>query len=441
MAAPDKELLFLCYLISSPELYAITHGIIKPSYFEPEHRKAVAFMHDYFNKYKALPSVDQIYAETDVELSKKKLQRDEFDYAVAEIEAFCRKQALTEAILTSAEVLDRELDDISASEFAEIETRVSDAVNVAVTRDIGASVFEDTEELFADDDSDVPMSTLWPDYDEATGGGFFRKEITVFTANSGVGKSNTMYNVSKNLVSQGYNGVIISLELYRKTISKRLGSMLTQISQRELKQRKSEVINAIQAMKDDHGKLFIHNMKVGTTPNQIRAYLKELELQEDFTPDFIVIDYLDLMAPNERVSADNVFEKDKRVSEQLRQILVDYNSSGITASQQNRSAVALDASEVNQSHIAGGISKINTADVVVSIIMTDVMRAAGEIAFHFLKTRSSSGVGSTIYKGWNRDTLTVYNKNFDKKEHSAELPEPTKKTEKKVSILDAFDVD
>ena len=230
------------------------------------------------------------------------------------------------------------------------------------------------------------------DYDEATGGGFFRKEITVFTANSGVGKSNTMYNVSKNLVSQGYNGVIISLELYRKTISKRLGSMLTQISQRELKQRKSEVINAIQAMKDDHGKLFIHNMKVGTTPNQIRAYLKELELQEDFTPDFIVIDYLDLMAPNERVSADNVFEKDKRVSEQLRQILVDYNSSGITASQQNRSAVALDASEVNQSHIAGGISKINTADVVVSIIMTDVMRAAGEIAFHFLKTRSSSGI-------------------------------------------------
>jgi KaiC/GvpD/RAD55 family RecA-like ATPase len=441
MAASDKERLFLCYLISSPELFAITHGIIKPSYFEPEYRKAVAFMEDYFDKYKTLPSLDQIYAETDLELNKKKIQRDEFDYAVAEIEAFCRKQAITEAILVSAEILDRDVDDITHDEFAKIETNVSNAVNIAVIREIGASIFDDTDELFEDDDADKPMSTLWHDYDEATDGGIFRKELSVFTANSGVGKSNTMYNVAKNLASQGYNGIIISLELYRKTITKRLGSMLTQISQRELRTRKSEVVNAIKALKDDYGKLVIHNMPVGTTPSQLRAYLKEFELQEGFSPDFIVIDYLDLMSPNERVSADNVFEKDKRIAEQLRQILVDYNAAGISASQQNRSAVALDASEVNQSHIAGGISKINTSDVVISIIMTDVMRAAGEIAFHFLKTRNSSGVGSTIYKGWNRDTLTIYNKTIDRKEMSSELPEPSKKADKKISILDAFDVD
>jgi hypothetical protein len=40
-------------------------------------------------------------------------------------------------------------------------------------------------------------------------------------------------------------------------------------------------------------------------------------------------------------------------------------------------------------------------------LMTDQMRAQGQIAFQFLKTRSSEGVGQTIYMRWNRTALRV----------------------------------
>lgn len=431
MAATDKELLLMCYMASSPELFAVVNSIVKPSYFEPEFFNAIRFMQEYYQEYNAVPSIDQIYAESGVELVKKKIPPDQFNYAIDEIESFCRKQAITDAILTSADMLE-------SGDDTKIEQLVRDAVNTSIVRQLGLTVFENPDVIFDEIFDDFPISTKWPDFDETLGGGIRRKELLLLMANSGVGKSNTMYNLAVNFCSQGLNGIILSLELYTTTVMKRLASMITLIPQAELGSRRNEVSAAIKSYRDDYGDLTVTHMPVGTNAAQIRAYIKEYELQKGFLPDFIVLDYLDLMAPMEKVSADNVFEKDKRVSEQLRQILVDYNMIGVTASQQNRSSVSVNVDELNHSHIAGGISKINTTDIAVSIVMNDIMRAAGDIAFHFLKTRSSSGVGTTIYKGWDRHTLTIYNKKHtDTTDSEPDMPPKTPK-KKTASILDAF---
>ena len=133
------------------------------------------------------------------------------------------------------------------------------------------------------------------------------------------------------------------------------------------------------------------------------------------------------MSPNEKVSADNVSEKDKQVAEQVHQILDDYDMIGITASQQNRSAVT--ATDLNHSHIAGGITKINTTDIYASIIFNDLMKAAGEIHIEFLKTRSSDGVGKRIELKWNNTALRVENMNsnaFRLNSPKRQLNQPTK---------------
>lgn len=64
--------------------------------------------------------------------------------------------------------------------------------------------------------------------------------------------------------------------------------------------------------------------------------------------------------------------------------------------------------EHDHSHIAGGISKIQTADNVISILATPAMRDRGQYQFQFLKTRSSSGVGSKVIMGFDQDTLRIY---------------------------------
>ncbi len=111
------------------------------------------------------------------------------------------------------------------------------------------------------------------------------------------------------------------------------------------------------------------------------------------------------MNPNERIDISNAFAKDKLCSEQLRDIGVDYNLAVATASQLNRSAVG--STEHDHSQIAGGISKINEADVYWSIIMTDVMKAQGEMIFQFQKTRNSDGVGKQAFMKWEGKTLRI----------------------------------
>lgn len=289
---------------------------------------------------------------------------------------------------------------------------IKEAVTVSITRNLGIDYFTDPlERIEAMKKTADYIGTGFPEFDELIGGGMMKRQLIMFMANSGGGKSIVMSNFACNLLEKGYNGLYISLELYEDVVSKRFDSMITGVSPKEWDSKTTEIVHYINKKASSHGKLFIKYMPTGTTTNQIRAYIKEFELLNGYIPDFIVVDYIDLMGTNEKVSADNVFEKDKRSSEQLRTLGVEYNMLVITASQQNRSAV--DATTINHSHIAGGISKINTSDLVVSIIFGEPQRAGGEIGFQFVKTRNSDGVNKFVYLGWDRKSLRI--KNLDGK--------------------------
>jgi len=74
---------------------------------------------------------------------------------------------------------------------------------------------------------------------------------------------------------------------------------------------------------------------------------------------------------------------------------------------------SVDSMEHDHSHIAGGISKIQTADNVISILATPAMKERGQYQFQFLKTRSSSGVGSKVIMGFDPDNLRIYDLEAD----------------------------
>ena len=69
--------------------------------------------------------------------------------------------------------------------------------------------------------------------------------------------------------------------------------------------------------------------------------------------------------------------------------------------------------EHDHSHISGGISKIQTADNVISIFASAAMKERGQYQVQFLKTRSSSGVGSKVHLGFDQNTLRIFNTDDD----------------------------
>jgi hypothetical protein len=154
------------------------------------------------------------------------------------------------------------------------------------------------------------------------------------------------------------------------------------------------------------GALQVKYMPSGKTPNDIRAYLKEYEIKMNRKVDVLLIDYLDLLMPNgARVSAENLFIKDKFVSEELRNLAMELNCVFVTASQLNRASV--EEIEFDHSHISGGLSKIQTADNVIGIFTSRAMRERGRYQIQLMKTRSSSGVGSKVDLEFDVDSLRI----------------------------------
>jgi len=136
---------------------------------------------------------------------------------------------------------------------------------------------------------------------------------------------------------------------------------------------------------------------------------------------------MDLMDPNSG-SHDNVWDKDKQVAEEVRNIAAEWNFPIASATQLNRSAVGQE--KHTHAMIAGGISKINTCDTWVTISLDDVRKQKGEIVLHFNKTRNSDAVGSSLVMKWDPRKLRITDKD------AAPRLELKKKTPEKKSILD-----
>jgi hypothetical protein len=131
-----------------------------------------------------------------------------------------------------------------------------------------------------------------------------------------------------------------------------------------------------------------------------------VQVQTGLKVDFVMVDYLDLLMPvSAKVSPNDLFVKDKYVSEELRNLAKELNVLFVTASQLNRSAV--EEIEFDHSHISGGISKINTADNVFGIFTSRAMRERGKYQIQCMKSRSSTGVGQKIDLDYNIETMRI----------------------------------
>jgi hypothetical protein len=186
----------------------------------------------------------------------------------------------------------------------------------------------------------------------------------------------------------------------------RMDAMVTGIATRDIFKSLDDVEMKVKMIGKKSGQFQVKYMPSGKTANDIRAYLKEYEIKMERKVDVLLVDYLDLLMPmGRKISAENLFVKDKYVSEELRNLAMEKNCVFVTASQLNRGAV--EEVEFDHSHISGGLSKIQTADNVFGIFTSRAMRERGRYQIQLMKTRSSSGVGQKIDLEFNIDTLRI----------------------------------
>ena len=388
-------------MVTNAELYTRVMNIMNAEHFDRRLRPVAEFIIEHTKKYNVMPEPIQIKATTDVSVDRlDELDEGHYDWFLEEFESFTKRQALERAILKSADLLEK-------GEYEPVEKLIKDAVQISLQKDMGTDYFADPRgRLMALKSNNGQNSTGWPVLDQKLYGGFNRGELQIFAGGSGSGKSLIMQNLAVNWAQNGLSGVYVTLELSEGLCSMRIDSMMTDTSSREIFKDIDNVEMKVKMVAKKAGQLRIKYMPAQSNVNDIRAYVKELQIQTGMKVDFLCIDYLDLIMPvSAKVSPSDLFVKDKYVSEELRNLAKELNVLFVTASQLNRSAV--EEIEFDHSHISGGISKINTADNVFGIFTSRSMRERGLYQIQLMKTRSSSGVGQKIELKFDVETLRI----------------------------------
>jgi len=409
----DIQKVYLEMFMTDAESFVRCQGVFDPNTFDRKLQGSAKFLKDYVEEHNALPTFDMINAATDGNLKDPgQLQENHYDWLLQEFETFSRHKALEKAILDSADLLEK-------GEYGPVEDLVKKAVQIGLQKDLGTDYFADPRaRLEAIKDKNGQVSTGWPSLDKKLFGGFNRGELNIFAGGSGSGKSLFMANLGVNWCLAGMNVMYLTFELSENLVSMRLDAMTSEIPSREIFKSIDDVEMKVRMIGKKSGAFQVKYMPTGKNANDIRAYLKEYEIKTGRKVDVLLIDYLDLMHPiGQKISAENLFVKDKYVSEELRNLAMELNCIFVTASQLNRSSV--EEIEFDHSHISGGISKINTADNLIGIFTSRAMRERGRYQIQLMKTRSSSGVGQKVDLGFDVDTLRIFDIGEDEQENSS----------------------
>jgi|TARA_B110000858_G_scaffold185380_1_gene227511 archaellum biogenesis ATPase FlaH len=397
----DIQKVYLEMMMTDAESFVRCQAVFDPTSFDRRLQEQAKFLNDYVTDHNALPTFDMINASTNGDLKHPgDLAENHYDWLLQDFETFSKHKALEAAILKSADLLE-------TGEYGACEDLVKKAVQIGLQKDLGTDYFADPRgRLEGIKDKNGQISTGWPALDKKLFGGFNRGELNIFAGGSGSGKSLFLANMGVNWALQGLNVVYLTFELSEALVSMRVDSMTTEIPSRDVFKNIDDVEMKVKMIGKKSGAFQVKYMPTGKNANDIRSYLKEYEIKTGKKVDVLLVDYLDLMHPiAAKISAENLFVKDKYVSEELRNLAMEIQTIFVTASQLNRSSV--EEIEFDHSHISGGISKINTADNLIGIFTSRAMRERGRYQIQLMKTRSSSGVGQKIDLEFDVDSLRI----------------------------------
>ena len=311
------------------------------------------------------------------------------DYVISQLHKFVRQQKLKDAVIKAVEAIEDGRIDQAELELQKGLNSQSIAfeggLNLGSAEDVIGILDQPEEEGFNLGIEQLDHHGIIPR----------RKEMLLFMAPRGRGKSWFITHCAKQALLQRWSCVIITLEMSEKRYAARMLQSFFSISRREAEVKVTRLItdkagnlqDLIQekiermTMQDPNIRQVISSrakreftrrppIRIKEYPpksldiNGLKAYLEGLERFEKFTPDLICVDYPDLM----KLDAKNLRLELGDLIAELRGIGVSRNAAMVLVSQGNRESET--ATLVTGNMAAEDISKIATADVCLTYSQT-----------------------------------------------------------------------
>lgn len=297
--------------------------IIQAEYFEnPALIDMVKLLKSFYKKYKRSPTADEFLEEMSGVISgSKKLPEDEywkvtaeilrlgkegnFDYVKDKVVDFARCQGVKQAIISGVGFWKKQ-------QYDKILVNVRKALAIGELHDsLGSFYYKDLDIRLKNrqegsDRSDLTIPTALESLNNKLGGGLAPGEVGILLGPTKRGKTIVGVNFIKGAMLAGKDVLHYMFEGGSEDRCQRMyDATFSGVPKSELKSREDEVREAVdeQFKNTGMGRLLVKHFPPKPNVLMLENHLQKLRIMENFSPAMLLIDYLGLMKPTEKMDA------------------------------------------------------------------------------------------------------------------------------------------
>ena len=412
-------------LLHDSEYASLIGVFLKPEYFRAAPEKVIfTEIQNYIREYNKAPEPKTLAAllsnrndlneslfgncmEVLNDLGNKK--SDDPEWLVHETEKWAKDAAVYNGIVDSIAILEGK--DKNKPKDA-IPDMLTDALATSLDTSVGHNYIEDASDrwdYYHKREQRFPFGIEM--LDKITGGGISPKTLTVFLGGTGSGKTLVKTHLASQYIKQGFDVLYITLEMAQERIAERIDANLLDIDLDQIRHLPRDSFNSkIEKMMSstrNFGRLIIKEYPTsGAHVGNFRGLLRELKIKKKFTPQIIILDYLNICASNRvKWTANmNTYVYIKSIAEEIRGFAVESNTPIITSSQLNREGFM--SSDPDLSNISESFGLPATADLMLAIVAKE--DNGGQLMFKQLKNRySDPTINSKFMLGMNKNRMRL----------------------------------
>ena len=315
-------------------------------------------------------------------------KNDNIEWLNIRTEEFCKDRAFYLAMAKAISLADgtnKKFDRAAALPI------IQEALAVSFDKNVGLDYMNDYEHLwdfYHLKEKKIPFPLEI--FNKITNGGVSSKTLNVLLMMTNAGKSLFMCDHAAFCVKNGYKALYITLEMSQEKISERIDCNLLDVTPIELKQINKQDYHdrRKQLLERYKGNIIVKEYPTGGAHvGHFQSLLDELRLKQNFAPDVVFIDYINICA-SQRVKMGgsvNSYQYIKSIAEELRGFAVINNFPVISATQTNKSSWGASDMEMSDTSESGGLPM--TVDLLIGGMRTEELDALGQIMWKQLKSR------------------------------------------------------
>ena len=395
----------LSNLILCEDYIRKTIAFLKEDYFlDAEFRLVFGTIQQHFQKYNQTPSknallislqenrqvTEELYGKSEELINSLNEIEPDQDWLVDQTEKFCKDNAVYNAIMQSIQIIDGQDKLHTVDSLPSI---LSDALGVGFDNHVGHDYVADAElryDFYHREEEKLPFDLDY--FNKITEGGLSNKTLNVALAGTGVGKSLFMCHCAASCIAQGKNVLYITLEMAEERIAERIDANMMNVPITDLRDLSKKMFDdRVDKIKNKiDGRLIIKEYPTASAHvGHFRTLLEELKVKQDFKPDIIYVDYLNICV-SQRLRGNvgaNSYTIVKSIAEELRGLAVEFDVPIVTATQTTRGGY--NNSDVDLTDTSESFGLPATADLMFALISTEELEQQGHIMVKQLKNRYS----------------------------------------------------